>query len=115
MALSVARPSEPDGMDVGVDQDALEDALGWVKNARVLSLAATSFAVAFHSPDSSTACYVGYGTGSNPTTWSVTAANILAQKERTIAVTGLTAKTAYYFQVWCSKTAPTATAIVRTF
>jgi hypothetical protein len=101
-------------LDVGVNQDALEDALGWIKNVRTAAVTATGFTAVFHAPDPSGACYVGYGNSTNPVTWQRTAADTSASQERSISVTGLTPQTTYSFQIWCANTAVTVTETVRT-
>ncbi|HUS07451.1 MAG TPA: hypothetical protein VMZ52_14180 [Bryobacteraceae bacterium] len=103
-----------DNLDIGMNQDALENALGWANNVRVLSLTASSASIAFHAPDPGAACYVGYGASPDPTTWPRTEADSSATQERSISVTGLDPGTVYSFQVWCSGTAPTSTQTVTT-
>ncbi len=103
-----------DDTDIGANQPGVQDALGWVLNVRTPLISSSGFTAAFHAPDPSTACYVGYGTSSDPTTWSQTEADTSATQERTIQVTGLTSETTYYFQIWCSQSAPTTTSPVRT-
>ena len=112
-----------DGLDVGVNQDILEDAQGLIKNVRALNITSTGAAIAFHAPDSDAACYVAYGTGPtgtwtpnafNPLTWSVSPADRSAHQERSIGLSGLSAKTEYFYQVWCAGTAPTTTLNLRT-
>lgn len=97
-----------DGTNVGVDYDSLLDSLGRITNIRALSITTTGATIAFHSPDVSKSCYIAYGTGA-PTTWAKTAANTSANKERTIALTGLSGATTYNYQVWCSESAPSST------
>ena len=115
--------SSTDGLDVGIDQDILEDALGWIKNVRTLNIASTAATIAFHAPDTGTACYVAYGTGPtgtwtpnafDPLTWSVSPADTSVSQERLIGLSGLSVKTEYFYQVWCGGTAPTTTRNMRT-
>lgn len=103
-----------DGSDLGANQDIAQDAQGLIKNVRALSISATGFTVDFHSPDTGTNCYIGYGTGTDPSAWTVTSANTQTVKERSIAVTGTAGKTVFQFQVWCAGTEPSATQTVRT-
>jgi hypothetical protein len=115
--LGVSSPylvSATDNTNVGVNMDTLEDAQGLVKNVRALSITSSGFTAAFHAPDPSTSCYVGYGTGTDPTAWRRTSPNISASQERSITVSGLTTKTVYNWQVWCVNTAPAATQTVLT-
>lgn len=103
-----------DGTGAGVDQDAIADASGVISNQRATAITSSGWTAAFHAPAVSINCYVGYGTSSDPTTWATTSADTTAAQERTIAVTGQTTKTPYYWQVWCAGSAPTVSAIVRT-
>ena len=112
-----------DGLDAGINQDVLEDAQGLIKNVRALNITSTGAAIAFHAPDRGVACYVAYGTGPtgtwtpdafNPLTWSVSPADTSAHQERSIGVSGLSAKTEYFYQVWCGGTVPTTTRNMRT-
>ena len=112
-----------DGTDVGINQDVLEDALGWITNVRVLNITSTTATIAFHAPDSGTACYVARGTGAagtwtptafNPLTWTVSPPQTSASRERSIELSGLSAKTEYFYQVWCRGAAPDSTRNLRT-
>jgi hypothetical protein len=112
-----------DGADIGVNQDVLEDALGWITNVRTLDITSTGATIAFHAPDSGTPCYVAYGTGPvgtwtptafDPLTWSVSPPQASASQERSIGLSGLSAKTEYFYQVWCGGTAPATTGNLRT-
>jgi hypothetical protein len=103
-----------DGLDIGADVDQLEDALGWIKNVRALSIATTSASISFHAPDLGASCVVGYGTNSDLATWTQSGADTSGSQERSIALSGLTTGTAYQYQVWCSGTAPTSTRNFRT-
>lgn len=103
-----------DGSDLGANQNTAQDAQGIIKNVRALSITTTGFAADFHSPDTGTSCYIGYGTGTDPSGWAVIGPNTQTVKERSIAVTGLATKTVYNWQVWCAGTEPSATQAART-
>lgn len=106
-----------DGAANGADLDQMDDDKGIVKNIRYKLATSTTFTALFHAPDASTACTVGYGTGSDVTMWLRTAADTAASKERIVLVgtpTPLTGNSAYNWQVWCSGAAPSATQKTRT-
>lgn len=98
-----------DGLSVGANIDQLRDAIGIIDGAHPISITTTAASIVFHAPDLGAACYVAYGTSTDPTTWTRTAADTSASQARTIALTGLTTKTFYNWQTWCSGTAPTVT------
>jgi hypothetical protein len=103
-----------DGKELGANIDQLEDAQGRIKNVNASSITSANASITFHSPDSGTPCYVGYGTNPDPVTWIVTPSETSPSQERTIAISSLSGATAYSYQVWCSGAAPTATATFRT-
>jgi hypothetical protein len=104
-----------DGSDIGVNQNKLQDDLGWITNVRYGSVTSSGFTAYFHAPYATTGCYVGYGTNSSDASgWSKTSADSPTSQERTISVTGLTTKTTYYWQVWCPNSAPSAMQVLGT-
>lgn len=107
-------PLTSDGSTIGANLDAMDDAKGIVKNVRVLTAATTTASVRLHAADASTACRIGYGASADVTTWTRTAANTTASQDRTIALSGLSGATMYFYQAWCAGSAPTATQIFTT-
>jgi len=103
-----------DGRNVGADMDAVLQAQGAIQNLRSLNITADSAAIAADVPDAGAACIVGYGPGSDVTTWSRSGADSANGTSRTIALTGLAGGTVYNFQLWCAGTAAPGTQQFRT-
>jgi len=105
--ISGARASS-DGMDIGVDMNALEAAQGKVTNVHAYGTTATSTTVAFTAPDA-TGCTVDYGTDNFPSgtgSWT-RLSNAGGQRVQTVTLTGLTTGTTYTYRVNCAVVQPT--------
>jgi hypothetical protein len=108
-----------DGLDRGVDMDALEREVGVVRLADPLNITSTSAKIPFVAPDRGTACRIAYGTG-DPATWTGrSAADTTDTFARLISIPGpggdpLTANTEYVYRVWCAGTAQSKTTRFRT-
>ena len=99
-----------DGLDIGVDQNALEAAQGKVSNVHTYGATTTSVNVNFLAPDA-TGCPIDYGTtafynGSG--TWT-RVSNAGGQRVQTVALTGLPADALIYYRVSCAVSQPTGT------
>lgn len=104
-----------DGLDRGVDMDALERETGMIRMAEALNITGTSAKIPFMAPDSGTACRVAYGTGDAPGAWTGRSAVDTADGfARVITLTGLSPNTEYGYRVWCSGTAQSSTMKFRT-
>jgi hypothetical protein len=107
--ISGARAST-DGLDVGVDMDALEAAQGKVSNVHTFGSTSTSTTVGFLAPDSF-GCAVDWGT----TNFAVGSgsfrrvANAGGQRVQNVALSGLPADTLIYYRVDCAVQQPPGT------
>jgi hypothetical protein len=107
--ISGARASL-DGLDVGVDMDALEAAQGKVSNVHTYGTSSTSTTVGFLAPDSF-ACTVDWGT-SNFASGSGTftrVANAGGQRVQNVTLAGLPAHALVYYRVNCAVQQPQGT------
>lgn len=93
-----------DGRGLGVNMDQLLQAQGAIQNVRALSITASSASIAAYVPDAGTNCYAGYGTSSDVTTWTWTAANTTNSRSRSIGLSGLSAHTQYFYGLGCYST-----------
>ena len=86
--------------------DELRQAQGVIYNQR--NIGTSVYATV---PDAGAACYVDYGSGTDPLAWTRTAANTDATRTRTIVASGLTA--GWYFRVVCAGTYQPASAVAQ--
>jgi hypothetical protein len=93
-----------DGHDVGADIDLLEQDRGAIYGVKAQSITSAGATIAFTAPDPGAACYAFYGTGSSAdiTSYKKSAANTSTTRDRSIALDGLAAHTAYNAVVACS-------------
>jgi hypothetical protein len=103
-----------DGLDRGVNVDALERHVGIIRVKDVLNITGTGATIPFEAPDGGAACRIAYGTGSNPATWTGRSSVDTGQYARAIPLTGLLPGTTYHYRVWCSGTAQSETRVFRT-
>lgn len=89
---------------LGVDYNKLDDAQGIIKNTKV-----SGGVVSFHAPDAGAGCWVMYGLKNTSVSWARSAVDTSANQERAIPLVGLVSGSTYYYQIWCSGTAPTST------
>ena len=106
--------SDVGGGAPGADIDALEAALGLIQQVRPTDITASGFTISATVGSGGTNCYVGYGTSNNPTNWAYTTADTSPTRNRSIAVTGLTTKTAYYYAFGCAGASLSAIQVTRT-
>jgi len=98
-----------DGLDVGVDQDALDAAQGKVSNVHAFSLSSTGATIGFLAPDAF-ACAVDYDTTGAFTPGAFTrVAGSGGQRVQNVAISGLTAHGLYHFRVDCAASQPQLT------
>ena len=93
-----------DDRDVGADIDALEAALGRVRNVRARDVSITGAIISYLAPDSEP-CTVEYSTS---TTWGTgTRQNDGGgYRVRNVSLTGLSSDTIYYYRVLCQVEQP---------
>jgi len=106
--------SSTDGTQAGANIDVLNQNLSIISQARALSISSSGATITAYVPQPSVACYAGYGTSSDPTTWTWTAADTTASRQRGIAITGLSALTVYNYSIACSGTQAAPTQIFLT-
>jgi hypothetical protein len=99
-----------DGLDIGVDMDALEAAQGKVSNVHTHHTTSTSTIVGFLAPDAF-GCTVDWGTSNFPSgtgTFS-RVTNAGGQRVQNVALTGLPAHANIYYRVNCAVQQPVST------
>ncbi len=93
-----------DHKNLGADADAIDAAVGKVKNARVLEISSSGATLSYTAPDAD-ACTVEYGpsaawgTGSRSSDWG-------GERARNVTLGGLSGGATYYYRVLCAAEQP---------
>lgn len=95
------------GLGIGADWDENRRQRGEIYNVRALDISSSGASIHFTAPDPGAACYVGYGTSADRSTWVWTPANTTNDRPRGIALTGLNSETLYRYTTACDGTAQT--------
>ena len=91
-----------DGTALGANIDQLEQAQGLMGPAVATGILPSVAMINVMVPDLGAACYVLYGTGTDVTQFSRTAADTTSSQQRSLQVSGLEAGLTYNFMVVCS-------------
>lgn len=96
-----------DDKNVGADIDAIDAAIGKVKNTRARAITASTATISYTAPDSD-ACTVEYSTSATWGTGSRTSDGG-GDRVRNVDLSGLSSATGYYYRVLCAAEQPNGT------
>lgn len=85
----------------GANIDAIYAAMGSILQLRPTAIGTTTAIISATVGAASINCRVGYGTSADVSTWTWTSADTTASRYRSIALSGLTTKTGYWYGMSC--------------